>query len=637
MKTPKKRVLPALLLSLFAGFAAPTASAATFSNVYVFGDSLSDAGYFRPFFQGLTAQGLPPSLVPILGRFTTSPGPTWAELVAQFYGVTPNPSNVDGGTIFAQGGARVASIPGFVTPPGQPQRPVSTQIDEFLAANGGSADPAALYTVWAGANDLFFQLGALQAGAIDAATLQAQVLGAAGAEIAQIRRLRDAGAQYIAVFGLPNVGLTPAFAGTPNSQSVTLLSAGYNTTLYTGLQAAGIKVIPVDTFALFNQILANPTAFGFSNITTPACGPFPPFSSSANSFFCLSSNLVAPGADQNFVFADSVHPTTAAHRVIAQFVESLIEGPSQYGLMAESAVRMRAGHVRTIADGAAKGRQEEVGRFGVFAGADSTDFDIESGTGLTGVGTRMRSGTLGITMRASESVTLGLAYGNSRSRATFGLNAGNFYLKEEAWSVFGHVRWGGFYGTAVLSLADLALGDIHRNVVLGANHITTSAGAEGNNSSAYIAAGYDFPIGRLLVGPTVSMLSQNVDINAFDESGGGAAGLRIRQQKRKSEIWSVGARASLDLGNWTPWVRVTADKERRDDVRNVSATPLSMLAINPVYDVPTYRPDTSYMTGAIGVNGLIVRNVALSLAYFKVSGRSGTTEDGVSGMVSIRF
>jgi outer membrane lipase/esterase len=637
MKT-KKRVLPALVLSLFATFAAPPATSATFSNVYVFGDSLSDAGYFRPFFQALTAQGFPAALVPILGSYTTNPGPVWSELVAEFYGVTPNPSNVGDGTIFAQGGARVVAVPGVNTPPGQPQRPISVQIDEFLARTGGTADPNALYTVWAGANDVFFNLGALQGGAIDAATLQTNVLAAAQAEIAQIRRLRDAGAQYIAVFGLPNIGLTPAFRGTPNSQSVTLLSAGYNTTLFTGLQGQGIRVIPVDTFSLFNQIIANPGAFGFTNTTTPACGAFPPFTTAqtANSLFCYTGTLTAPGADQTHVFADSVHPTTASHRIIAQFVESLIEGPSQYGLLAESAVRVRASHVRTIGENV-KSRQEEVGRLGVFFGADSSDYDIESSPGVTGVGNRMRSGTVGISMRASETVTLGIAYGNARSKGTFGMSAGNFYLKEETWSVFGHMRWGGFYGTGVLSLADLSYGDMHRNVTLGAAHLTTTAATEGSNSSAYFAAGYDFPLGRFLIGPTVSVLAQNVDVNGFDESGGGAVALRMYGQKRKSEVWSVGARASMDFGNWTPWLRVTADKERRDDLRNVSATPLSMIAIAPVYDVPTYVGDTSYMTTSVGINGLIVPNVALSLAYYNVSGRSGTKEDGFSGMVSIRF
>ena len=55
MKT-KKRLLPALLLSLFAATSAPSADAAEFTGVYVFGDSLSDAGYYRPFH---AAAGIP--------------------------------------------------------------------------------------------------------------------------------------------------------------------------------------------------------------------------------------------------------------------------------------------------------------------------------------------------------------------------------------------------------------------------------------------------------------------------------------------------------------------------------------------------------------------------------------------------
>src|SRR6202011_3677127 len=80
----KKRVIPALLASMFMGAAAPAAQAQQFSGVYVFGDSLSDAGYFRPVLQ---AAGVSASLLPILGRFTTAPGPVWSELVSNYYGM----------------------------------------------------------------------------------------------------------------------------------------------------------------------------------------------------------------------------------------------------------------------------------------------------------------------------------------------------------------------------------------------------------------------------------------------------------------------------------------------------------------------------------------------------------------------
>lgn len=77
--------------------------------------------------------------------------------------------------------------------------------------------------------------------------------------------------------------------------------------------------------------------------------------------------------------------------------------------------------------------------------------------------------------------------------------------------------------------------------------------------------------------------------------------------------------------------------ERRDDVRLVSATPLTLAAVGSSYDVPAYSPDTTFTTGAIGVNGWITDRVALSVAAFKVQGRSGIDESGASAMVSVRF
>src|SRR5882672_2304548 len=270
----KKRVLPALLLSLFAGAVAQEAGAQQFTRVVVFGDSLSDAGYYRPF---LASLGLPASVVSTLGRFTTNPGPVFSELLTTHYGYTPAPSNVSGGLIFAQGGAPVA-LASPLTPPGQAQRPVSTQVGEFLGANGGAADPGALYSVFAGANDIFVNLSTFQAGAITQAQLQTNVLAAATAEVQQIARLQVAGARYIIVAGLPDIGGTPAFAAADAATrgAVTQLSAGYNTTLFSGLASAGIRVIPIDSFTFFTELRNNAAAFGITNTTGMACGPFPP-------------------------------------------------------------------------------------------------------------------------------------------------------------------------------------------------------------------------------------------------------------------------------------------------------------------------------------------------------------------------
>jgi outer membrane lipase/esterase len=559
----KKRVLPALLMSLFAGFAAPQASSAQFSNVYVFGDSLSDVGYYRPF---LASLGLPANVVATLGRFTTNPGPVWSELVSNFYGVAAAPSNVSGGNVFAQGGARVAAS-STSTPPGFAQRPVSTQIDEYLARSSNKADPNALYAVWAGGNDFLQNSQALAAGQITSAQLQSNVLGAAGAEIQQIARLKAAGARYVMVFGLPDIGGTPSSLsqGAAAAAGATAISAGFNTTLFTGLASAGIRVIPVDTFSLFSEVKANATAFGFTNTTGIACGPFPPITTTGNAEFCLSSNLVAPNADQTFLFADGVHPTTAVHRILANFVESLIEGPTQYSLLAEAPLASQMSHIRTLDAGITSARDFGVGQLGVFASGDGGTFNIDSSLGNTGLNSKVKAATVGLTVRASEALLLGVAYGTANGDGSFGQDAGGYRTREKTWSLLGSMRWGGFWGTGLVSISDIDYNDIRRDFRLGNVRRTANASANGANASAALSAGWDFNLGRLSIGPTVGVISQNVDVGAFDEANGGSAGLSIASQKRRSEIWSVGARASYALGMWTPWVKVTSDKERRDD------------------------------------------------------------------------
>jgi outer membrane lipase/esterase len=239
-------------------------------------------------------------------------------------------------------------------------------------------------------------------------------------------------------------------------------------------------------------------------------------------------------------------------------------------------------------------------------------------------------------MRASEAFIMGAAYGQDRTKGSFGGGAGGFKTRENVFSLFGGVRWGGFYGSGVFSIANIDFKDVNRNIVLGPVTRTAQARTDGSNGSVFLSAGYDFQLGRLAIGPTVSVTSQNVTVNAFDESGAGSADLHIAEQTRRSEVWSAGVRASYALERWTPWLRVTADHERRDDVRMVTASPLS-LATNNSYDIPAYTPDNSFVTGAIGVNGAVGEHIGVSVSYYYVSGRSGIKDNGLAGIISYRF
>lgn len=614
----KKRLIPVLVGATLA-MGATAASAVPFSGVYIFGDSLSDAGYFRPF---LSAIGLPATTVAGLGRFTTNPGPVWSELIAQYYGGNPNPSNAGGG-IYAQGGARVAVDSASTPPVAASQRPISTQISEYLSANGGNANPNGLYAIWGGGNDV------LQAGA-------AGVSAAAPANVLQAARLQAAGARYILVFGLPDLGKTPSSiaGGAAAIGQGTAAAVGYNTLLFTGLKSSNVKVIPVDTFALFNDVIANASAFGFTNTTGVACLPFPPFAATPSSQFCGPTNLAASNAASSYVFADGIHPTTATHAIVADFVKSLIDGPNAYSLMAEVPLSSRAAHIRTLDEGLRQGQSAQIGRVSAFAAAEGSKFDIGSNALSPQADTKNRAVTVGVTMRASEAVTVGAGVGNTKGEARMGI--GQFDLKENALSVFGSAKSGPWYANFMGSFADVKYDNIQRRVKLGQVTRTAAASTKGSNASANLTFGYDHQWGALTIGPFVSSTSQLVTVNAFTEDGAGSANLNILEQTRKSRVTSGGIRASMNFGNWTPFARISMDRDAINADRFVSANPVTVAAGN-TYDIPAYKADSTWVTASVGVRGKLADRVGLSVVYTGVSSNSNVKQDGVTASVSYDF
>src|SRR5690606_37858138 len=101
-----------------------------FSDTVFFGDSLTDAGYFRPL--------LPANVRAVTGQFTTNPGLVWAQWLADHYGTSAAPNgNGQTGDNYAAGGSRngVDTVGALGFTPS-----LATQAARYLAANGGRAD-----------------------------------------------------------------------------------------------------------------------------------------------------------------------------------------------------------------------------------------------------------------------------------------------------------------------------------------------------------------------------------------------------------------------------------------------------------------------------------------------------------------
>jgi phospholipase/lecithinase/hemolysin len=277
-------------------------------GIAVFGTSLSDPGNAFILLGG--AMSTPPdySLDPFLvpdrpyarGGHHFSDGATWIEQFSRPLGLGAGARPAfapGGGTNFAVGGARARA---FGDSPH-----LGLQVQAFLGAAGGVAPPSWLYVIETGGNDMRDALLAFAGGAIPEG--QAILADAQTAIGLNLQALYAAGARTFLVWNMPNVGLTPAIAPTPLAGIANQLALQFNAELeenvLTPLSALpGIRIARFDVYATLNGVAAAPSTFGLTNVTDA----------------CIS--ISAPYACHNpndYLFWDGIHPTMAAHGILA--------------------------------------------------------------------------------------------------------------------------------------------------------------------------------------------------------------------------------------------------------------------------------------------------------------------------------
>lgn len=608
MKTLARSALAAAL-----ALAAAPALAQTYSQTIFFGDSLTDAGAFRP---GLIQVGGPTAA--LVGRFTTNPGLVWSEYLANYYGTGATPSN-QGGTNYAVGGAR-GGVNG--TSPFGSIPSVSAQVSGYLAANGGRADPNALYTVWSGANDIF----AVAAGA----PAQTTIATAVGAHVTAIASLRSAGARYILVPTVPDTGLTPsARAQGPAAQAaLTQLAVTYNSSLFAGLSGAGLRVIPLNTFSLFQEVVANPGAYGFANITGTACQP----QITANSLTCTPNTLVSPGAADSYLFADGVHPTSRAHQLLSEFAVSVLEAPRQVAVLPYSAKvvgRSRADRVSEHADLAADAEGEGM-RWWVDARGDSLRYD--TGIGFDGVAPGLTGGV----DWTRGGMVYGVFGGIGRSYVDFGERRGDFEQLDGTLGGFFAWRGESVWVNAQASYTWLRY-DVDREIWLGPSKRSHGGSPDGRNLTVGVNAGFEFGDEGFRHGPVVGVLAQRIEVDGFAESDPAlSTSLAYPDQEYDSLIGRVGWRARLTGGgHLQPYAQLTYEREFEDEQDEAFARVQSLPATGE-YAVPGLRFDDSYgmlllgaRTQAFGLD----TNVGVSATV----GHEGGNDATVFATVGARF
>lgn len=573
-----------------------SASATDFSNVIVFGDSLSDGGNIA------LASGSP---VPM--RFTTNPGTTTAENVAAGLGFTLAPS-VAGGTDFAWGGAgfvnNVAAVP-----------TIPQQLQMYLGANGGKADSRALYQVWGGANDVFY----LSAALTDPNAIAAGTVTAAQTELGLLGGLQAAGARYVVVYNLPDLGKTPSAAagGAAAQAGATQLAVIYNGVLNSGLAQLsnnGLNIIPVNTFALLNEVIANPSAYGFSNVTAPACT-----GGSGSSIECGPQGsgapvTYAPGTDQTYLFADGVHPTTAAHAMLSQYVASVIHAPEQISLLGEAPLAASNTQNRVIRDQMLTEGKD--GDTRAFVNIDYGQQRFEASDSSPRTNSDNFNFTLGANLFAGEHVTAGVALGIGQHNADFS-GGGGYKLQDISGLGYLGYRNGGGYVGGYVNFGQSNFKDIERRMSIGTMQRTETGKADGSHLGGGLTGGWWFDLAdKLQTGPFATLDWQTVKVNGYSESGADSSAMWFGRQQRDSLLSTLGWRLR---GQWqvnnllmSPYVELGWNHDSRADQRMVSA---GLTSMNGTFALPGFSPDKSWGTASLGLSAQLTPSVQSWIGY----------------------
>jgi outer membrane lipase/esterase len=300
--------------------AAASPAMAQFSNLAIFGDSLSDSGNNALVIganpgQVITGNTYIPSQ-PYAGN-TYSNAFTWATPFAAAMGLPAGGApGLAGGGNYAYGGARTT----LNGPPAFGGFPFSatTQVNSYIANSGGSLSPGGLYIVAIGGNDVRDTGDAVAANPAGAAgIIGAGAVAYANGVGAIVDTLQAAGAVNIVVWGVPDVGLSPAaLAGGPVAAgTASFISSAYNGQLQARLAGESFGVRYFDVAGLVSSVVAAPASFGFSNVTD-ACG------------------AVAGCDPSTYLFWDGIHPTSAAQQLVAGALATAVPEPASVLLMA---------------------------------------------------------------------------------------------------------------------------------------------------------------------------------------------------------------------------------------------------------------------------------------------------------------
>lgn len=613
-----KRVLSPLAAACLLAMAAPQASAAAYSGMVVFGDSLSDAGQF--------SIGLNPV------RFTTQLGPTYnfagAEpygstspmLINQLLGLSPQVASTSplrqalgqaDGNNWAVGGYTTQQIYNSITQPGgsvvaSGGVPLRTR-DGYLTG-GRVVDSNTLFYVNGGGNDF------LQGLVVSDPTARA----AAGRLANSVRALSAAGGRYFMVPLLVDAP-SPSTGGLFNPAQYALAQS-FNSELVSQLGSIDAEIIPLNVPLLYREVLANPGLYGFdasqnllatcfySVTITGATG-------CGNATWGAASGTPNP---DKLIYADLVHPTTAMQRILADQGFSILAAPWEISLLPEAGnAALRASQDQLRSQWQADwGDWQAVGQWRGFVGATGQrqNFD-KADTSASGDGNSLGL-YAGGSYRLDEQWRVGAGLNIQQQQLELGARNSEYDLRSYLASAFAQYHDGLVWFDGTFSAGYLDYSDLERRFSMG---ITTRT--EDGDTDGYVAAlggrlGVELGVSdtALKISPFISADYAYLMVNGYSERGGSSTALSYDDQRRESQRLGVGVQARYQFSEATAlYGEISREKEFGDDSSEVSMQVKSVPGLE--FDLKGYVPDDRLTRLGLGFQHRLAEGLALRGAY----------------------
>ncbi|AMW31809.1 MULTISPECIES: SGNH/GDSL hydrolase family protein [Arthrospira] len=294
-------IISAIAISIITETSA-IAATFNFSQIYTFGDSLSDTGNAYKATSGAIFQGLP------YFEQRASNGLLWVDYLASEFGLNPttliDPDSPIDGVNFAFNGATTGDFNAWIFT--RLINSITGIYCPFINVRS-IRESDALYILWAGANDY---LGGRETDVNIPVNNITQAVSS----------LYGVGARNFLVLNLPQLGKTPIAQFNPfdpvdpfnsfNPAALNSLSIQHNQALQQGIlglnqSLSNAHISFFDVGSLFDNAIANPQEFGLTNVT--------------DSCLSLRSGTICQNPHE-YLFWDYIHPTTTAHQIIASGV-----------------------------------------------------------------------------------------------------------------------------------------------------------------------------------------------------------------------------------------------------------------------------------------------------------------------------